>query len=83
MCDRACGLREGTCVYTVRLMEQDRGEVDYRGDYNFFFNTLSSAAPPACMRLYARMLFTCVFEYSLHDLALLQQDSWISHPSLA
>lgn len=23
------------CVYTVRLMEHDRGEVDYHGDYNF------------------------------------------------
>lgn len=65
-----------TCVYTVRLMEQDGGEVDYGGDCDF----LGSAAPLACMHVYARVPFMCIW---LHDLVLLQQDSRISHPSRA
>lgn len=76
---RVC-VRARAC--TVKLIEHDGGEVDYHGDYNFLV-TLWAPLHPLHACVHARMQFTCVFEYSLHDLILLQKDSWISHPSLA
>lgn len=62
-------------------MEQDGGEVDYGGDWDFLVAPWAPLHPlHACMHVYARVPFMCIW---VHDLVLLQQDSWISHPSRA
>ena len=50
------------CVCTVRLMEHDGGEVDYRGDYNFLVTLVWAPLHPcmhACICAYA--IWGCIW----------------------